>query len=139
MIALFSAPRRRNTAEDENAPDRIRTYDLRFRKPLLDSASDAADNTYNTPGGAISSSASSTRPESAIPHAPRSGSDAPNRTPTNAGPTPEDRELADRTPTDPELAEVARAWPTLPAAIRAAALALIRAAGAGDVTGKRDR
>ena len=34
-------------------------------------------------------------------------------------------------PVDPELAELAQVWPTLPGALRAAVLGLVRAAGGG--------
>lgn len=38
-------------------------------------------------------------------------------------------------PTDPELAAVVRAWPTIPQAVRAGIVAMVRAAG-GETRGK---
>ncbi|TWT43956.1 hypothetical protein RAS1_03600 [Phycisphaerae bacterium RAS1] len=101
-------------------------------------------------------------PGAATPDGTRGGTPAPTRSETaGPEPTPQPMRAASRGPATPaqgrpgahgnaapsdanggvgtggrgessELAEVARAWPNLPAAIRAAALAMIRASGVSD-------
>lgn len=58
------------------------------------------------------------------------GCPTPSNSPSDSTPKP-----LPATPTDPELAAVVKAWPTLPPAIRAAVTALVNA-GKGDPSGE---